>query len=459
MKKSYFKIIISLVVAVALAGAFAACSIFEDAGGRTVVNAYDIAVKNGFEGTEEEWLESLKGKDGDNAQTVYSSLYEDAQKHGFEGTFDKFMEKYFNEFIVNMGESSVDKAADKALLSSVSVYSSFTQTVVTYDRRGNKIYNDEKYEGAGSGVIVDLDVERGDAYVITNFHVIYDTNDNDGYADKVTVYVYGRELANLGVEATIVGATATYDVAVLKITNSEIFRTSNLVAAEFGDSNLVTPGKEIFAVGNPEAAGISVTSGIVSVDSEYITMSSPKDEKTEIEYRVIRIDAAVNGGNSGGGLFDLNGKVVGIVNAKVVSSDIDNIAYAIPSSIVKNVYQNILRNCNGTEKHVKRCLVGVTIEIKDSYAKYDEALQDTRIINKVAVRSVEANGAASGKLKEGDILVSFTYEGREYAVERLHNLTDFSLVFEPGKTVTFKVVRGGREQTVNVVLGSAVTID
>ena len=54
MKKSYFKIIISLVVAVALAGAFTACSIFEDAGGRTVVNAYDIAVKNGFEGTEEE---------------------------------------------------------------------------------------------------------------------------------------------------------------------------------------------------------------------------------------------------------------------------------------------------------------------------------------------------------------------------------------------------------------------
>lgn len=460
--KKISKIIIAVaVLVIALAGISCGATGFGCGNNNvSVISAYDIAVKNGFTGTEQEWLESLKGNDGSNAQTVYSSLYEEAcEKHGFEGSFDDFMAYYLGQYLESETEKSISTAADSAVRSAVSVYSIFTKTVYTYDRKGNRQEYSQQYQGAGAGVIVSLDEEKGDAYVITNFHVIYDTGADNGYADEIKLYVYGREISSLAVDATIVGATATYDIAVLKVENSEVFRTSNLLAAEFADSGLVGAGDSIFAVGNPEASGTSVTAGVVSVDSEYITMTSPKDNVTNIEYRVMRVDAAVNGGNSGGGLFNLDGKLVGIVNAKVVSSDIDNIAYAIPSAIVKNVYENILRNCNGVNRNAKRCTVGITIQIADSYAYYDPVLLDTRIVHKVKVVSVASGSVAEGKLQAGDIIQSIEYDGQTYQVERLYNLTDNNLLYEAGKTITFNVLRNGAEVGVSVVLRDEVTID
>ena len=424
------------------------------------ITAYDLAVQNGFQGTEQEWLESLKGKDGDNAQTVYLSLYDEAvEKYGYTGTFYEFVAEYMGAAAEGATEgNSVSKAADKAVRSAVSIFSTFTEKVMTYDRWGNVKYNYEPYEGAGSGVIVSLD-ENGNAYVITNFHVIYDSNDSDGYADKIDLYVFGRELETLGVEATIVGASATYDIAVLKVTNSEIFRTSNLLAAQFANSDLVGAGDEIFAVGNPEAAGLAVTSGIVSVDSEYIVMTSPKDNRTGIQYRVIRIDAAVNGGNSGGGLFDLNGNLVGIVNAKVVSSEIDNIAYAIPSVLAQNVYKNIIANCDGEDKTIDKSVVGITVRAKDSCSYYDPVLDDVRIKQVVEIASIEKDSLADGKFEVGDIVESFVYKGQTYIVDRVYHITDYSLLFSKGEQITFNITRGENSMSITLTLGDTVEID
>ena len=456
--KKHQKLIVGL-LAIVLAFAFISCT--SNGCGKDedkVISAYDIAVKNGFEGTEQEWLESLKGNNGSNAQTVYKSLYQEALDNGFVGSFDEFVAHYFNGYLNYESEKTVSTAADTAVRSAVSVYSTFTKISYTYDRRGNRQEYKESYTGAGAGVIISLDEEKGNGYVITNFHVIYDVNDSDGYADEIKLYVYGREISGLAVDATIIGATATYDVAVLKVENSEIFKSSNLLAAEFADSGLLGAGDEIFAVGNPEMGGTSVTSGIVSVDSEYITMTSPKDNNTGIEYRVIRIDAAVNGGNSGGGLFDLDGKLVGIVNAKIVSDEIDNIAYAIPSAIVKNVYNNIMKNCDGKNMQVKKCTVGVTIKIADSYAYFDPILNDTRIVHTVEVQSVVSDSAADGVLKVGDRLVSFEYEGETYKIERLYNLTDSTLIFEKDKPIKFTVIRDGAETVVTTTLTSEAYI-
>ncbi|MBP5308865.1 MAG: trypsin-like peptidase domain-containing protein [Clostridia bacterium] len=444
--------------ALALISSVAACNPFKsNEYSGPVVNAYDIAVKNGFNGTEEEWLKSLKGKDGDNASTVYKSLYDEAcEKYGYTGDFYDFVAEFIGGYVSNGLQNSVAVAADKAVRSAVSVYSTFSYNV--YDRRGNFLRS-EKYKGAGAGVIMELD-DSGNAYIVTNFHVIYDKNDSDGYADSVKVYVYGRELDSLAVEASLLGATANYDIAVLKVENSEIFRTSNLAAAEIADSNLVGAGDAIFTVGNPEADGLAITSGIVSVDSEYIQMTSPKDGRTGIEYRVMRIDAAVNGGNSGGGLFDLNGNLVGIVNAKIVSNEIDNIAYAIPSAIVGNVFKNIKKNCNGSDKlTIGRYLVGINLATKNSYAYYDAVLCDTRIIHTVEVSSVEAGSAAVGKFMVGDVLKSFEYDGVTVNVERLFNLTDATLTFEKGKTVTFVIERNGIQRTVTVTLDKFTPLD
>ena len=90
-------------------------------------------------------------------------------------------------------------------------------------------------------------------------------------------------------------------------------------------------GSSAIAIGNAQGLGISSTSGVVSVDSEYITMTAA-DGKTAVAFRVMRVDTAINSGNSGGGMYDDNGNLIGIVNAKIVYDGVENIGYAIPSN-------------------------------------------------------------------------------------------------------------------------------
>ncbi len=446
------KTVLALLSVVAAVG-LSACSILNSTNtAGNGVDAYDVAVRNGFTGTEKEWLESLKGKNGDNAQTVYLSLYDEAvEKYGYTGTFYDFISEYFGGY-ANEAVSPKDvlsSAVDKAVRSAVSVYSDFSRTKITYDRKGNRIESKDTFQGAGSGVIVELDEQAGNAYVLTNFHVIYSTSDDDGYADSVKLYVFGRELSKLAVNAEIVGASATYDIAVLKVTDSEVFRTSNLLAAEIADSNLIGAGDSIFTVGNPQAD---------TNFGQYIKMTSPKDGITSVEYRAIRVDAAINGGNSGGGLFNLEGKLVGVVNSRIVSSSIENIAYAIPSSIAEKVYKNVVKNCDGTNRSIKRSLVGVTLSISDSYAYYDPVLQDMRVKQTIQIAEVDANGSAAGLLKAGDIITRFEYEGETVYVERMFNFTDYTILFEKGKTVTVYVLRNGAETRVPVLLKTDVAV-
>ena len=448
MKK--FSMFLAVIVSIAFICGTLGCT----QGTKNGVDAYDVALRNGFKGTEAEWLESLKGKDGDNAQTIYLSLYDEAvEKYGYTGTFFDFVREYMGGASAAASDNSLSAAADRAVMSAVSIYAGFT--AYKYNLRGD-ITGTSEFEQIGSGVIVHLDEERGDGYVVTNFHIIYSANDIDGYADSVKLYVYGREgIEKLAVNAEIVGAASEYDIAVLKVTNSEIFRTSNLIAAEFEDSNFIGAGDSIFTVGNPQAEdnfGLSLTAGVISVDSENIKMTSPKNNRSQVEYRVIRIDAAINGGNSGGALFDMNGKVVGIINSRIVSSSVENIAYAIPSAIAKRVYDNILENCDGTTKTIKRCLIGVTFVISNSYAYYDPILNDTRIKQEIKVESVNALGSAAGLLQKGDIIESFEYRGETVPVERDFYLTDSTISFRKGETVTVNVIRGGARVSVPVLL-------
>ena len=114
------------------------------------------------------------------------------------------------------------------------------------------------------------------------------------------------------------------------------------------DSEMINVGESAIAIGNPEGNGFSTSLGIVSVDSEYIEMTGA-DGVTNVEFRVMRIDTAVNGGNSGGGLFNSKGELIGIVNAKIQSTTVENIAYAIPSNLAAAVADNIIYHCLDTD--------------------------------------------------------------------------------------------------------------
>ena len=338
-------------------------------------------------------------------------------------------------------------AASRALLSAVSITCLFNVTVNPYY---GSSYTTEK-SSAGAGVIYQLDKDKGDAYIITNYHVVYCSGADtaDDISDNISVYLYGMEYSNYAIEAEYIGGSQNYDIAVLKVTNSAQLRRSNAAAATFADSNKVSVLETAIAIGNPEANGISATVGAVNVDSENLTMTSI-DGKGKVTLRVMRIDAAVNGGNSGGGLFNDKGEVIGIVNAKMSASTIDNIGYAIPSNVAKYVADNIIYydNVSPENDSVYRILIGVNVAIHSARAEYDTETGKVLKVEEVMVDTVVAGGASAGKLQSGDIIRYVMIDGVKYDIVRTFNVVDVMLTARPGSTVIFVVDRGG--QTVNV---------
>ena len=190
--------------------------------------------------------------------------------------------------------------------------------------------------GAGSGVIL-----SEDGYIITNAHVILDSNQQNP-ADSVTVRLTdGTEYS-----AEIVAYDADEDIAVLHI------EAKDLKAAQIGDSGKLVVGEELIIVGNPLGElGGTVTNGIVSATEREIQVGG-------VKMKLIQTNAAVNPGNSGGGMFNMNGQLVGIVNAKSSGMGIEGIGFAIPVNQALNVSEQLL-----TKGYVSgKPMIGVSLE-------------------------------------------------------------------------------------------------
>ncbi len=349
---------------------------------------------------------------------------------GDEGVGDVVNEGDNYEITVNSAPTGV-AAASKALLSVVSINSTFVK---------NGIYS-QNYYSAGAGVIYSIDKEAGDAYVITNYHVIYDSasSTDDNIAKEITLYLYGLHYSELGISAELVGGSMTYDIAVLKVTDSDILRSSAATAVTVADSSLVRVLDTAIAIGNPEGGGISATLGTVSVDSEYIQIGA-LDGVGTVEMRVMRIDTAINGGNSGGGLFNTDGELIGIVNAKEASVNIDNIAYAIPSNLAVAVAENVIRNCDGeTNKSVYKCTLGIAVSVSNINVIYDEELQTVTVLNDVLISSVVDSGVAYGNLEAGSIIKTITVRGKSVDIKRIYEVGEMLLYASSGDEIVFGI--------------------
>ncbi len=341
------------------------------------------------------------------------------------------------------GDSNVPQAVGTALRSSVSIYCTFSGRM------------QESYS-AGSGVIYDLDKKNGNAFIITNYHVVYssDSSTRDGICDDIQVYLYGGQLEGQELEAEYVGGSAYYDIAVLYVKNSDVLKNSDAQEVTVADSDAVMPGQTAIAVGNAEGEGISATTGIISVDSEHITMTAV-DESTEVSTRVMRIDTAVNHGNSGGGLFDDQGRLIGIVNAKIVDSEVENIAYAIPTAVAIGAADNIIDHCYGKScKTVMRAMLGITIINSASKGVYDADTGLMHIEETIQVHEIDRTSIAKGALLADDILVSITLNGETKQITRQHHVIDMMLNARAGDTVELTVLRDGKEHTVSFDLTS-----
>lgn len=428
MKKLISRIGVLIVVVLVCVSA-CACSL-----GLAGKSAYEIACENGFAGTEQEWLASLVGKDGQDAQEI--DIYT---------LFDAYLELYpetsFEEFLrtfISSDYYDTEYAAAKGLQSAMRVRSRF-QT-----RSGGLRPTTTTYYSEGSGVV--YKIEGAYAYIITNYHMVYDYDSitQNKIADEILVYSYGSETS---IKAEYVGGSASKDVAVIKTVAASL--PDFMKTADIADSNSVTPGMRSVAVGNPLAYGISVSSGIVSVDSEEIEMDALDSAGSTIVMRVIRTDTAINSGNSGGGLFNSKGELIGIVNAKTVLSGVENIGYAIPINVAAGIADCVIDNDS------KKCILGITVAASASVVTYDSAKNSVAIIESVVVDSITAGGLADGVLQKGDLLLSVKINNDEFfSITRIFHLSDYLYKARQGDILSLEINRGGEILILQMTVGS-----
>ncbi len=450
--KNIRKKIITLVCAGLMLFSLAACD-------SEALTPYQTAVKNGFTGTEKEWLASLKGKDGEDGEGLdIEELYETAKANGYEGTIIDFMK----ELNVQVQEDNDTTVIAQNITSVVSIYCGFAKTTGGGGFWGGSRPTTEYYSTAGAGVIIDLNKEAGNALIVTNYHVIYDADSNTkGISDSIYLYTYGAynrfsseagDMYGDGMKATFVGGAMDYDIALLKVEGNEFLKTSVATGATIADSDSVRMGEKVFAIGNPDGAGIAVTEGTISLDSEYISMSSTDGVNRSVEYRVMRTDTAINHGNSGGGLFNTKGELIGITNAK--NTENEGTGYALPITQVKYLCENIMDNGGLNNKGVvKRAMLGVKVSVTASKGLIDET-GNIKLVEEFAVAEAATVGNSSyGKLEVGDVFKSVSVNGGEsVTLTRQYQLNDLLLTVRKGDTLVFTVRNSnGEEEQVTVV--------
>ena len=349
---------------------------------------------------------------------------------------DEITSENYGDFYPGSGSGNIDGISPevKTLLSTVTIICNFGSS-----------------QGAGSGVIYKLDKEKGDAYILTNYHVIY--AQGHGKSSNIKLYLYGMHLEPYAIKATVLGGSVTYDIAVLKVSGSEVLKNSYAIEADIASSEGVRTFDRVYAVGNSEGMGLSATEGIVSVESENLDILGA--DNSMVSLRVMRVDAAVNHGNSGGGLYDEDGRLVGIVVAKDVSSDVDNMGYAIPSDLAVRLAENILAHCDGLKKtKVSKPLLGVTITAYVSGLEISPDGSEIYQVSLVEVVEVSLGSLALGKVSVGDVINSITVDGVTHRVSRVHHVTDAMLDTRAGSTVVLNITRDGKTLDVSFTISA-----
>ena len=272
--------------------------------------------------------------------------------------------------------------------------------------------------GAGSGVVI-----SSDGYILTCAHVV------DG-ASNITVTIGGQDYT-----ATLVGEDTTSDIAVIKID------ATGLTPATVGDSDGLKVGESVMAVGNPLGElGGTVTSGIVSALNRSVSIQGSSSVNT---MSLIQMDASVSPGNSGGGLFNMNGELVGIVNAKSSDSDAEGLGFAIPVNDAIKVAQELLENGYVTG----RPYLGITyLAVTDAQTAQQLGVSAYGVY---VVDVVKGGPAEQAGLKAGDRIVSV--DGTEIAAK--DDLGTLMQQHKAGDTLSITVARDGQMQTVSVTLG------
>lgn len=289
----------------------------------------------------------------------------------------------------------------------------------------NDSTSEEVQYGSGSGIIL-----TSDGYIVTCKHVV------DG-VDTIKVILND----DTEYEATLVGTDSRSDLAVLKID------ASGLTPATLGDSDMLTVGEDVIAIGNPlgELRG-TATSGIVSALSREVTVEN-------VTMSLIQTDAAISPGNSGGGLFNSSGSLIGIVNAKAGSDDAEGLGFAIPVSSVKTIISNLIDH----GYVLGRAYLGVytqDVTLSSGMNDWSNGLfggyLNSNGTSCVQIAQVVSGSAAEAAgLQVGDLILAVDN------TEISSNTTLSAAIsgYNAGDTATLTIQRDGQQQTVTVTFG------
>lgn len=304
----------------------------------------------------------------------------------------------------------------------------------------------QESESCGSGIIIGKN--DTELLMVTNYHVV------EG-ADSLSVTFADGQVY----EAKIKGTESAYDLAVVAVPlkNIDSSTLSQIAVAAIGDSDSLKVGQQVVAIGNALGYGQSVTTGIVSaVDRTVSTSSSETGSGSSAgsANTYIQTDAAINPGNSGGALVNMKGELVGINSAKIASSEVEGMGYAIPVSKVSEIIERLMNETTRDKvAEENRAALGISV------TTVDDSINQTYGIPKGAyVSKVSDDGAAKAAgILPGDVITAF--DGK--TVESSSGLTELMQYYAAGESVevTLQTPDNGSytEKTVTVTLGQAQT--
>lgn len=391
-------------------------------------------------------LTVTNGRDGEDGQDLtIMSVYEAYVEQYGEISYADFLEVYLDV------ETCYDnrEIIAQTVLSSAAVYTEFrTQT---YDEYKQAYVKDLAYY-SGSAVVYKIDSDY--TYFITNYHVIYNENaceDNDGYLPYHTaIHLWGSEgiitlsatkdedgypyleYDQYGLTATVVGGSVNLDLALLKVETEAVMEINSAVKAiEFAEEYYV--GETAIAIGNSNGYGLTVTEGIVSKYHDLFGESNSS---------VMRIQTPIYPGNSGGGLFNSQGQLIGITNGGVPADE--HINYAIPVQFVEAVAENVyFYEHSEIATAVYGITLGVTVQDKNSKYVYNSTTKTGKNISDITVNAV-AEGSLIEELgiEVNDIIRKIIIDGEEYTLDQNYQLTYNLLKVRPNSTIQFVYDRG-----------------
>ena len=352
------------------------------------------------------------------------------------------------------GSLDVSEIVSEALPSIVSITTKSVQEVQNYfGMYGMYGYapqqQEQEVEGSGSGIIVGKNDDE--LLIATNYHVV------EG-ADTLSVaFTDGN-----AVEASVKGFDEERDLAVVSVSLDDVKDdTMDAISiAKIGSSDDLKVGEQVVAIGNALGYGQSVTTGIVSaknrrMDSDNNTVTDGSDDSSD-GVNLIQTDAAINPGNSGGALLNMEGEVVGINSAKLASTEVEGMGYAIAISDVTDILQNLM---NETSRDKLDDSEHGVLGIEGSSVS-SEAVQMYGIPAGVFVKKVTEGGAADkAGLKANSVITEFNGK----AVSSIDQLSEYLSYYEPDEEVelTVQVPHGTsyKEETVKVTLDENTDAD